>query len=329
MVIIPRKFFNLSYHKIIYKIQGILTPSEKKVMIYLNRCCYDDGLINPKLNTIADKISKSTRHTRRIINGLEANGFLRVVRPALVDKRKFSIGNSYHILYHNCYDEFDKVTANTKSCESCDTACDMACDLSPDIPIIIKNKSFKEQKNTKTNIVVEDTHIDKQRKKDKELFITQEMYEAVNAYNKEVSYPKVISKSQIGPFDKETFIMNNKDKNQDAVMLAVNTVLGNSNIKHPAAYANKIVLIQSPNYNERQSIDEHQTRLKQDKKALVHGIGKEAYLKKLGYNFDKPCDTQRGIEFELKRKKEQNKSIDERNMDMNVMRNRLFEVCGC
>lgn len=147
------------------------------------------------------------------------------------------------------------------------------------------------------------------------MFITKEMYEVVSQYYK----PKA--------FNPASFKLKNKDKNQEAVDLAINTVINNDKIKYKAPYAQKIADIQSQNYNETTAIKIHRTRLHEDKKALIQGMGKGAYMKKLGYNFDdKVVDTKKGIKLELKRKIEKEKSIDEKNRDTNDIRNKLYDI---
>lgn len=147
------------------------------------------------------------------------------------------------------------------------------------------------------------------------MVITSEMYGVVASYYK----PKT--------FNPEIFKLKNKDKNQEAVDLAINTVINNDKIRYKAPYAQRIADIQSGNYNECTAIKIHRTRLHEDKKALIQGIGKGAYMKKLGYNFDeKVVDTKKGIELELKRKIEAKKSLDEKNRDTNDIRNKLYDI---
>jgi hypothetical protein len=84
-------------------IHGVITRSERKLLILFERHCYLDGQIYPKQKTIAHKLGITVRQVRRLIASLVKKGFLAVVPPSLVDRHIYGKGNRYHLLDHPAY----------------------------------------------------------------------------------------------------------------------------------------------------------------------------------------------------------------------------------
>ena len=101
--IIPAKTFPLPFPKVLNKIQGIITSTERKLLCLFERYCYQDGLIYPKRITIAAKLGIKPRQVSNLIRSLVDKGFISVAKAALVDRHLYGKGNHYSMLFHAAY----------------------------------------------------------------------------------------------------------------------------------------------------------------------------------------------------------------------------------
>lgn len=102
-MIIPRQNFTSPFPEILNNIHGVITKSERKLLILFERFAYKDGKIFPKQATIAKKMGISTRQVKNLIASLIKKGFIKVIAPSLVDRHLYGKGNSYHLLDHPAY----------------------------------------------------------------------------------------------------------------------------------------------------------------------------------------------------------------------------------
>ena len=102
-IIIPRQDFQIPFNSILNNIHGILTQSERKLLILFERYCFKDGRIYPKQKTLAYKLKMSVRQIQRLISSLVKKGFLAVVESSLLNRHLFGQGNSYHLLNNKAY----------------------------------------------------------------------------------------------------------------------------------------------------------------------------------------------------------------------------------
>jgi len=101
--IIPSKTFPIPFQKVLNKIDGIITSTERKLLCLFERYCYQDGLIYPKRITIAAKLGIKPRQVSNLIRSLVDKGFISVFKAALVDRHLYGKGNSYTMLFHAAY----------------------------------------------------------------------------------------------------------------------------------------------------------------------------------------------------------------------------------
>ncbi len=87
--LIPVKKFAEPFIKVLNKIHGILTWTERRLLALLGDYCYEDGWIYPKQITIADKLQIDVRHVRRLVKSLVQKKFMVVQSPDLVDRHLF------------------------------------------------------------------------------------------------------------------------------------------------------------------------------------------------------------------------------------------------
>ncbi len=102
-IIIPRQNFQNPFPEILNGIQGVITRSERKLLILFEWHCFEDGQIYPKQKTIAFKLNLTVRQVRRLISSLVKKGFLSVVKSSLVDRHVYGKGNKYHLLDNPAY----------------------------------------------------------------------------------------------------------------------------------------------------------------------------------------------------------------------------------
>lgn len=107
-IIIPYNYFVKPYIALLNSIDGILTPTERKVLSFLAFRGYKDGKIFPKRENIAKKINRCPDQVTRVIKSLVEKGFLWVERSSTVERHVFRKSNRYHFLNHPIYDEFEK-----------------------------------------------------------------------------------------------------------------------------------------------------------------------------------------------------------------------------
>lgn len=129
-IIVPRQNFQNPFPEILNGIQGIITRSERKLLILFERHCFNDGLIYPKQKTIAYKLGLTARQVRRLIASLVKKGFLAVVKSSLVDRHVYGKGNQYHLLDNPAYHQNQGK---------------MSCEMTSDNPVhtTYKNKYIK------------------------------------------------------------------------------------------------------------------------------------------------------------------------------------------
>ena len=102
-IIIPQKTFNSPFNEILNGVHGVITKSERKLLMLFERYCYQDGQIYPKQATIAYKLNLTVRQVQRLIVSLVQKGFLAVLPPSLVDRHIYGRGNRYHLLDNEAY----------------------------------------------------------------------------------------------------------------------------------------------------------------------------------------------------------------------------------
>ena len=187
-IIIPRNAFKSPFSAILNGIHGIITKTERKLLILFERYCYKDGQIFPKIKTLAGKLELSTRQVQRLIVSLVKKGFLKVVPASLIDRHLYGKGNHYHLLDHPAYHQDKKISP------------EMSSEMSP-----------KTEDHTTYN-------------------------------NKRI-------KTKDG-FDILEWLEKNKEKHSQAIIDALNALTARwPSIKLPGQYAQKIVDVQSGNYN--------------------------------------------------------------------------------
>jgi len=115
--IIPSKTFPIPFQKVLNKIDGIITSTERKLLCLFERYCYQDGLIYPKRITIAAKLGIKPRQVSNLIRSLVDKGFISVFKAALVDRHLYGKGNSYTMLFHAAYGKIapEKTSENPDS----------------------------------------------------------------------------------------------------------------------------------------------------------------------------------------------------------------------
>ena len=219
-VIIPSKAFNVPYPKILNNIDGIITTTERRLLVLFGRYAYKDGLIFPKQVSLAYKINISKRQIIRLIKSLVTKGFISVKRPTLVEKHCFGKGNTYCLIdnpvYHSGRNskKICKVMSPDKACNSDDVS-------------FIDNKINK----------------------------TKESFNIIE------------------------FLKKNQHKHGQAIIDALNTLTSRwPSIKNPMNYAQKIINIQSPNYNEssyQQESEQIDKEVTQNLSSLASKLGIE------------------------------------------------------
>ncbi len=107
-IIIPRQTFTSPFQQILNGINGVITKSERKLLILFERYCYQDGKIFPKQSSLAFKLGITVRQVQRLIASLVKKGFIAVIPSNLVDRHLFGQGNRYHLLDHEAYHQAEK-----------------------------------------------------------------------------------------------------------------------------------------------------------------------------------------------------------------------------
>lgn len=102
-MIIPSQTFTSPYPEILNSIDGVITKTERKLLILFEKYCYRDGRIFPKIKTIAWKLDISTRQVQRLIASLVKKGFIKVIPASLLHRHLYGKGNQYHLLDHPAY----------------------------------------------------------------------------------------------------------------------------------------------------------------------------------------------------------------------------------
>lgn len=251
-VIIPSKTFSDPYHKILNKIDGVITKTERKLLILFERYCFKDGLIFPKQSTIAYKLGISKRQVVRLIKSLQEKKFISVAKPTLVEKHLYGKGNKYCLLDHPVYHQDQK---SKKICQQ----------MSPEV--------------------------------------------ASNSSDASLYKNKVIKNKS--SFDLIAFLEKNQKKHAMAIVDALKALTARwPSIKFPDQYAQKIIDIQSGNYN---AVD-YEQESKEEVQEINTGYAKIA--QKMGFNLN-PIDRYQ--------KEENSQEIAQR---MNSQRNKIFEMFG-
>jgi len=205
IAIVPSQVFDKPYSKILNSIDGLITKTERKMLLMFERFCYKDGLIFPKQSTIATKLNLSQRQVIRIINSLKSKGFISVTKPSLNERHLYGKGNNYNMLNHPSYD-YHKSYDDYEACE--DVQKNFSNDMSHEMTL---KMSYENEDHT---II----------------------------YNKRLKETK--------RFDEELFLLKNKNKHPMAIEDALRSLKAKwETIKAPMAYAQKIVDVQSGNYN--------------------------------------------------------------------------------
>lgn len=101
--LIPLKKFAEPFSKVLDKIIGLVTKTERKLLYWLEYYCMEDGLIYPKQKTLASRLGVNERHVRRLLNSLVKKKFVEVVHASLVDRHLFGMANRYKLLNHPIY----------------------------------------------------------------------------------------------------------------------------------------------------------------------------------------------------------------------------------
>lgn len=113
-IIIPTQNFHSPFNEILNGIHGMITKSERRLLLLFERHCYKDGQIYPKQATIAYKLGLTVRQVRRLIVSLVKKGFLAVVKSSLVDRHIYGKGNRYHLLNHPAYGKMSPEMSSEK-----------------------------------------------------------------------------------------------------------------------------------------------------------------------------------------------------------------------
>lgn len=251
-VIIPSKVFSDPYPKILNKIDGIITKTERKLLILFERYCFKDGLIFPKQSTIAYKLGISKRQVIRLIKSLQEKKFISVTKPTLVEKHLYGKGNKYCLLDHPSYHQDQE---SKKICQS----------VSPEVSSNLGDVSL---------------------------------------------YKNKVIKNKSG-FDLIAFLEKNQKKHAIAIVDALKALTSRwPSIKFHDQYAQKIVDIQSGNYNAT----DYEQESKKEVQEINTGYAKIA--EKIGFNIN-PMDRYQ--------KEENSQEIAQR---MNSQRNKIFEMFG-
>lgn len=115
MSIIPANTFTSPYPQILNNIHGVITKTERKLLILFERYCYKDGRVYPKQKTLAFKLGITVRQVRRLITSLVKKGFVKVVPASLVDRHLYGKGNQYHLLNHPAYGKMSGQVSSEKA----------------------------------------------------------------------------------------------------------------------------------------------------------------------------------------------------------------------
>ncbi|NWH06825.1 helix-turn-helix domain-containing protein [Desulfobacter latus] len=246
-IIIPANIFTNPFAEILNGIHGILTKTERKLLILFERYCYKDGQIFPKIKTLARKLGISTRQVQRLIASLVEKGFLKVVPASLIDRHLYGKGNHYHLLDHPAYHQDEKISS----------------EMSPEMSSETVNHTIYNNKEIKTK----------------------------------------------SGFDVFEWLEKNKKKHAQAIIDALNALTARwPAIKKPFEYAQKIVDVQSGNYNAA----DHEAQAKQEAAEINAGYEKISEHLGLGLNLSgkRHIKEETYMEIDARRKEQLNRLFD-------------------
>lgn len=249
-ILIPSQTFSEPFPKILNKIDGVITKTERKLLILFNNYCYKDGLIFPKQKTIAYKLGISKRQVKRLIKSLQEKMFIKVIPSNLNDRHLYGKGNTYSLLNHALYQQESKKISKQ---------------MSPEMSPCDGNVSFIRENNKKLK--------------------------------------------SSSDFNIVEFLKKNQKKHGQAIIDALNALTKRwPSIKFHDQYAQKIVDIQSGNYN---AVD-YEQESKEEVQEINTGYAKIA--EKMGFNLNS---------MDRYQKEENSQEIAQR---MNSQRNKIFEM---
>lgn len=250
-ILIPSQTFNEPFNKVLNKIDGVITKTERKLLILFEGYCYKDGLIFPKQKTIAYKLGISKRQVIRVIKSLQDKMFIKVNPSNLLDRHLYGKGNSYHLLDHSVYQDSKKILSSMSHEMSSETG-----DVS-----FIENKLIKHKSGSDFDIV--------------------------------------------------EFLKKNQTKHHQAIIDALNALTARwPSIKNPMNYANKIISVQSGNYNA----SDYEQQAAQETKEINAGYVK--IVQEIGFDLES---------IDRHQKEETTQEIAKR---LNDQRNKIFEMFG-
>ena len=316
--IIPNKVFKpTSYLKVLNSINGVITTTERKMLLLFNRFCFNDGDIYPKRATIAFNLGIKPRQVSRLTKSLTKKGFISVTEPTLFDRHSYGKGNIYHLLFHKAYSCFiDRSLLNVSDEPLKSTEIE---------PKMTHEKSHKmtPEKNASTLYTIKDL------KTKKEKAVHNEEKNREGEHGSEQKKKRWVQGKKQQKNNKlswqECFIANNKDKNQQCVLDAIESTVeykrkNGMAVEYPRAYAQKIVNIQSGNYNAAE-FDEQQ-------KPIIEEL--EAANNHLYAQFDKAVGISKigSVKSDTIMHRRKKMSEKECNSYRNEQRNKLFELFG-
>jgi len=200
--IIPSKTFPIPFQKVLNKIDGIITSTERRLLCVFERFCYQDGKIFPKQWTLANKLGLTVRQIKRVVASLVEKQFIAVIPAPLVDRHLYGKGNSYTLLLNPAY------------------LASMSPEMSPENPDSTLLKNYKDIKTRSGFNVIE-------------------------------------------------FLERNSQAHPSAIVDALKELTKRwPSIKFPDKYAQKVVDIQSGNYNAA----DHADQVKEDTPKIMAGM---------------------------------------------------------